>query len=133
VTPPPATPRLTRTVATEVRSTARMLGTHVASLRLPLRATCATDARGPCRVSVTATVPGALAGSHTRTVTIGGGSLMVGAGRTAIVDLRLTARGITLLRDRHTLTITMHVAIRTRGRAAYTHAVRLRLTYRRHR
>jgi hypothetical protein len=133
VTPPPPSPRLAHTVATGVRATARKLTTHAASLRLPLHATCATTASGSCHVSVTASVPGALAGSHAHTVTIGSGSLTVTAGRTAIVHLRLTTRGIKLLRARHALTITMHVAIRTRGRAAYTHAVKLRLTYRRHR
>jgi hypothetical protein len=114
VTSPPASPRLARAVATGVRSTARKLTTHSASLRLPLRATWASKASSPCRVTVTATVPGALAKSRARTVTIGSGSLTVAAGRSAIVHLRLTTRGIQLLRSRHTLRITLHVAIRTR-------------------
>jgi hypothetical protein len=129
VTPPVGSTRPAATVATGVRSTARKLSTGVASLRLPLSATCASSASGRCRVSVTATVPGALAGSRARTVTIGSGSLTVAARQSAIVPLRLTTRGIKLLRTRHTLTITLHVAISTPGSSPYARTVTLRLTY----
>lgn len=129
VTLPTASTRPAATVATGVRSTARKLSTGVASLRLPLSATCASSARGRCRVSVTATVRSALARSRARTVTIGSGSLTVAARQSAIVPLRLTTRGIKLLRTRHALTITLHVAISTPGRPPYAHTVTLRLTY----
>jgi hypothetical protein len=129
VTPPPAPPKPTARIATGVRATANKLSTRIAALRLPLNATCASSAHGRCRVSVTATVPGTLAGSRRRTLTIGSGSLTVAAGQSAIAHLKLTARGITLLRARHALTVTLHVGIRTPGSSAYAHTITLRLTY----
>jgi hypothetical protein len=116
-------------LATGTRSTAAKLTTGVALLRLPLSATCASSAGGPCRVAVTATVPGAIARSRARTVTIGSGSLTVAAGQSAVVHLTLTTRGLGLLRTRHTLTVELHVAIRTPGSSSYAHTVTLRLTY----
>jgi hypothetical protein len=98
-------------------------------MRLPLDATCASSAHGRCRVSVTATVPGTLAGSRRRTLTIGSGSLTVAAGNTAIAHLKLTTRGIKLLRARHALTVTLHIGIRTPGSSAFAHSITLRLTY----
>jgi hypothetical protein len=129
VTPAPAPPEPTARIATGVRATAKKLSTRIAALRLPLNATCASSAHSRCRVSVTATVPGALAGSRARTVTIGSGSLTVAAGQSAIAHLKLTARGIKLLRARHALTVTLHVDIRTPGSAAFAHSITLRLTY----
>jgi hypothetical protein len=128
VTPPSPAPRL-RVITTGIHLRAKNLRIGVAALRLPLSATCASGARGRCPVSVTATVPGALAGSRGRTVTIGSGSLAVAVGRSAFVHLRLTTRGLTLLRARHALTITLHVRIRTPGSRAFAHTVRLHLTY----
>ena len=130
-TSPPASPGppAAIAVATGVHVTSKKLSTSVASLRLPISATCASSARAPCRVSVTATVPGALATSRARTVTVGSGSLTVAAGHNAIMALRLTTRGLKLLRTRHTLTITLHVAIKTPGRSSYAHSVILRLIY----
>jgi hypothetical protein len=129
VTPAPASPTPKRVITTGVRATSGKLSTRVAALRLPLNATCASSAHGRCRVSVTATVPGELAKSRARTVTIGSGSLTVGAGHSAIAHLRLTTRGLELLRTRHTLTVTLRVAIRTPGNSAYAHTVTLHLTY----
>jgi hypothetical protein len=129
VTPAPASPSPKGAVATGVRSTSGKLSTGVAALRLPLNVTCASSARGHCRVSITATVPGALGGSRGRTLTIGSGSLTVAAGQRAIAHLRLTARGIKLLRARHTLAIKIRVVIRTPGSSAYAHTVTLHLTY----
>jgi hypothetical protein len=127
--PPPASPKPKRAIATGIRATAKRLSTGVAALRLPLNATCASSAHGRCRVSVTATVPGTLAGSRRRTLTIGSGSLTVAAGHSAIAHLKLTTRGIKLLRARHTLTVTLHVGIKTPGSSAFAHTVTLRLRY----
>lgn len=129
-TSPPASPGPSRDRGRDRRPRhGEKLSTRDASLRLPLSATCASSARGPCRVSVTATVPGALATSRARTVTIGSGSLTVAAGHNAIMPLRLTTRGPKLLRTRHTLTVTLHVAIKTPGRSSYAHTVTPRLIY----
>jgi hypothetical protein len=129
-----------RPATTTVTSPSSSATTSSAIVTLPVTVTCSSGSSTPCAVTDTGTLPSATASAARATAVkhrtisslrIGSNSLRVAAGATAILKVKLTRRGLALLRSRHTLAVTLTVKIVRARHRARTHRLTIHLTYRR--
>jgi CSLREA domain-containing protein len=134
-TSPPPSPE--GAASTGVKASGSTASTGTASVTLPAKVSCSSATTSPCTVTTTVTVAAAgkasvsatLAANKRKPLTIGKGTLTLHSGATGALHFKLTAHGLSLLRARHTLAITVTVKISGHGRPTLTRVLHLHLKY----
>lgn len=133
---PPSSPAPKGSATTTVSSSGGSASTGSATVTLPAKASCSSATATPCTVTTTVSVPSsagkaslAAVTAGAKPLTIGKGTMRLASGASAPVKITLNRRGLSLLKARRRLSITVTVTISGSARKTVKKTFHLKLLY----